>query len=339
MDPITAQMLGRYRYTGVLNPALSPSLLAAFDALAFDANLWPGANGRHTTYPYDIGLYNQTIWLGVTLSPATMSIITVTNPPPSGTTLTLLNQNLLQDAYTGLYTKGQLTPATIAAAQAYNASDKTTFPAFESNMTTDLNRLITSGVSLYWYNTNLWTPWVGGFSAELKALIALPNPNPAQLIRENRLLFEAALNQDPVTLASLNALSTSVLGTYRLVAIPTDATTVTAKAAQNLRASLTATGLAPSGSATVNFVNNGVPGWQGSSTAAYWPDAYLRAGDMNNDNAINLADYGVLQLCWPPRTYNSAADVNADGKIGQPDYGLMQGNWGQGGATDIAPAP
>ena len=326
LQPLTAAMLSYYRYNGILLSAVGGLLLEEFDTLTLNTNLWP----TPVQVPYDQGLYNQAIWLQVELSPTTVAMLTA-YPRVTGTALTLLNQYLLQDAYVGSYSRAPLTPATVAGAQAFNWTNNS--QPFVVNMTADLNALINGGSCI---PTNYFGPWMPFSSAELNQLLALPSPTPDQLVRMNRLLLETGLNTDPVTHASVNALSTSVLATYRLVAIPWAApqkapqtTLVSAKTQWSLSATIGVGFSSLSGVA--NFVNNGLPAWQGTSSGYPWLDYYLRGGDINNDNVINLIDYNILRAHYAPLPYDPVADVNGDGQDSRPDYNLMQGNWGQTG--------
>ena len=325
LQPLTAAMLSYYRYNGILLSAVGGLLLEEFDTLTLNSNLWP----TPVQVPYDQGLYNQAIWLQVELSPTTVAMLTA-NPRVTGTALTLLNQYLLQDAYVGSYSRAPLTPATVAGAQAFNWTNNS--QPFVVNMTADLNALINGGSCI---PTNYFGPWMPFSSAELNQLLALPSPTPDQLVRMNRLLLETGLNTDPVTHASVNALSTSVLATYRLVAIPwgppqkAQTTLVSAKTQWSLSATIGVGFTSLSGVA--NFVNNGLPAWQGTSSGYPLFDYYLRGGDINNDNVINLIDYNILRAHYAPLPYDPVADVNGDGQDSRPDYNLMQGNWGQTG--------
>jgi hypothetical protein len=257
--------------------------------------------------PYDQGLYNQKIFLGVTLSPATESLLT-SQPSVSGTSLTLLNQDLLQDAYPGQYQKAALTPATVVAAQQYPESAQ----AFVSEATTDLNALINGG-------TRIYTPAPGTYNpnSELGQLLAMSSLTTDQQIRENRLLLE--LNYpEQLSQNSVNGSPETGLATFRLVQVPPSATLLSAKTAWNLRVTRPM-------AATVNFVNNGVPG-----TFTPASDFYLRAGDMNGDNVINLLDYNILRINYGSSS-GGPADINGDGVVNIFDYTLMQINFGKSG--------
>jgi len=319
LNALTAQQMGLYN-PSVPNPALAANILADFATLTYTASLWP----TPITMPYDQGLYNQQLFLGVTLSPLTSTLLQnggvypITDPLK----LVLLNQSCLQDAFAGLYQKPPLTPATLAAATGYPA----TAQAFVTGMTTDLNALINSGGSIY--STNTFASFTGAISAnaELMALLLTPTPpglTPDQQIRENRLLLETAYNTE---------LSKSILANYRLVQVPTGAALVgaqvSAKTAWSLRVRQT-TDLS-SGSATVNFITDGTPGWNPAT------DTYLRSGDVTGDNTVNLFDYNVLRTYWPPQGYNTQADIDGNGVINGNDYSLMQGNWGKSGDDAVS---
>jgi hypothetical protein len=304
----TAQELSNY--AGGSDPALAADILADFDTLTLQPSLWPAPTPGHQ---FDQGLYNQAIFLGVPLSQATENLLVSF---PTGNNLTLLNQGLLQDAYAGQYQKAPLTPTTVATAQAFNPSIPATVTAFASAVTMDLNALMNIG-------TRIYTPTPGSYdpNSELAQLLAMPSLTADQQIRENRLLLE--LNYpEQLSQNSMNGQPETGLATYRLVQVPASATQLSAKTAWNLRVRQPL-------AATVNFVNNGVPG--AFTTAS---DFYLRAGDMNGDNVINLIDYNILRLNYGT-TAGGPADINDDGKVDGQDYSLMQINWGKSGDAAV----
>jgi MBG domain (YGX type) len=311
LNPVTAQGLSVYN-PSVGSPSLATNILADFATLSSTPILWP----PHTQQ-FDQGLYNQTMFLGVPLSQTTSSLLTT---PQTGLQLVLLNQYLLQDAYAGLYQKPPLSPATLAAAAAFVSTDPVTVQAFATSMTSDLNLLINGGKSIYNVNTFASFTDAISYNIELMTLLLSPHPlPPAQQVRENRLLLETAYNVE---------LSKSVLASFRLVQVPNPVITgqatptqISAKTRWNLRVTM------PYAS-TLNFVNNGVPGW----TAA---DSYLRGGDVTQDNVINLFDYNVLRMAWPPQSYNAQADINGDGAISFADYVLLETNWGKTGDPEV----
>ncbi len=65
------------------------------------------------------------------------------------------------------------------------------------------------------------------------------------------------------------------------------------------------------------------------ATVDFTGSAALICGDLNNDNLINLLDYGMLRYYW--LTTAAAADINHDGVVNLFDYGILRANWlGQG---------
>jgi hypothetical protein len=311
LNPQTAQQLSVYN-PSVGNSALAANILADFATLAVTPALWP----PHTQ-PFDQGLYNQTMFLGIPLSANTVALLQLF---PSGNQLTLLNQSLLQDAFAGLYQKPPLTPSTLATAQAFDPANSSSVLAFENAMMPDLNALINGGVSIY--DANTFASFTAAIAAnpELMALLlAQPPVTGAQLVRENRLLLETAYNV---------ALSKSVLSNFRLVQVPNPLTgqatptQISAKTQWNLR-------VTQPYAATLNFVTDGVPGFSAAT------DFYLRGGDVTGDNQVNLFDYNVLRQYWPPAFFNAQADINGDGQITFSDYSLMQSNWGKTGDPQV----
>jgi beta propeller repeat protein len=55
----------------------------------------------------------------------------------------------------------------------------------------------------------------------------------------------------------------------------------------------------------------------------------LPAGDLNNDNSVDMADYDYMVSVW--YTNNTIADINHDGIVDLTDYNLMVAWWGQTG--------
>jgi hypothetical protein len=333
LNPQTAQQLSVYN-PSVGNSDLATNILADFATLSYTPALWP----PHPNPPppagtgFDQGLYNQTMFLGIPLSTDTTGLLQAASTDPN--TLALLNQYLLQDAYAGLYQKPPLSPATLAY-----AADPNNIQAFVTNMTHDLNLLINGGVSIYYMNLNAWASFTDAitWNIELHNLLYSPHPLPApQQVRENRLLLETAYNVE---------LSKSVLSNFRLVQVPNPAigtqlapTQLSAKTAWNLRVTKSGSAVVFTGGlATINFVNDGVPGWSATGT-----DFYLRGGDIdsNHDNVINLFDYNILRQYWPGQPGNQSplraqADIDGDGTIGYGDYYQLQHNWGTTGDPEV----
>jgi MBG domain (YGX type) len=317
LNPVTAQGLSQYNPSGPNNQALTANILLDFDRLTTDSTLWP----TPTLPPpagFDQGLYNQTLFLSVTLSTNTLSLLTQ-SPAPIGDTLTLLNQYLLQDAFAGQYQKAPLTPATVTAAQTF-LGGTTTSAAFDNTMATNLNALINGGTTIF--DATRFAPVIGAVdpSSELGMLLTTNALTPAQQLRENRLLLELNYNASGTIV-----LSPGVLASYRLVQVPVAATTVKAKTAWNLQAAIGSLSFT-AGVATANFVNDGVPGWTSGS------DKYLRGGDLNGDNVVNLFDYNILRLNFGATGAAAApADINGDGRVNINDYYILQINYGKSG--------
>ena len=65
--------------------------------------------------------------------------------------------------------------------------------------------------------------------------------------------------------------------------------------------------------------------------------ALLRAGDANNDNLVDIIDFGVLVAAYnsdvgtPGSGYDFRADFNGDGFVDATDFGLLVGNYGTSG--------
>lgn len=62
----------------------------------------------------------------------------------------------------------------------------------------------------------------------------------------------------------------------------------------------------------------------------------MRAGDANNDNVDNAADFNVLR-----QTFNSTTDLRADfdnsGIVAVSDFNLLRTNFGLSGAPPLTP--
>jgi hypothetical protein len=62
----------------------------------------------------------------------------------------------------------------------------------------------------------------------------------------------------------------------------------------------------------------------------------MRAGDVNGDNTVTVADFNVLRSTFGGST-DLRADFNNDGVITVGDFNLLRGNFGMGGAPPIGP--
>jgi len=302
-----AQSLGNY--AGGEDPVLENYLLQGFELLTVDDTLWPIP---HSTQ-FGPCFYNESTFLGVALSADTLKGLNDPNTFLDPLKVQELNQLLLQDAFPGQFQRAPLTPTTVdAAASPFGTT-------FESGMVKDLNVIVNGSVSLYREDPARFAGLEDQIAAnaELSALLAAP---PSNLVRENRLLLETAYL----------GISKNVLAAYRLVAVPDVASMkVSAKTAWNLQETLPVAWTGNDGVA--NFVNDGVLGWDKTVPS---PDHYLRGGDINNDNSINLFDYNVLRTAWP--TGDLGADVDGDGVLTSIyDYSLIKINWGQKGDDDV----
>lgn len=121
---------------------------------------------------------------------------------------------------------------------------------------------------------------------------------------------------------------TGGIASYTLTDVPAGTTAISAKTAWSLREKQTVS-LSATGQAVLDFVN-------GDGVRASWnpaTDHYLRGGDINGTNSINILDYSTLKTSWGPN-FKPAADVNGDGITGTVDYGIMQRNWFQVGDAE-----
>ena len=61
----------------------------------------------------------------------------------------------------------------------------------------------------------------------------------------------------------------------------------------------------------------------------------LSGGDANNDNVVDIADFGILvssyNLSAGMQNYDDRADLNADGSVDIADFGLIVNNFGSSG--------
>jgi hypothetical protein len=62
----------------------------------------------------------------------------------------------------------------------------------------------------------------------------------------------------------------------------------------------------------------------------------LRAGDCNNDNRINVADFNIMKNAFSRGLgdpgYDDRADLNGDNAINVIDFNFLKINFGQGGS-------
>jgi hypothetical protein len=305
-------------YKGTLHPDTAAALVA-----------YPGAGSANLValllqdlYTVSLSstlLYNDQDFLGIPLSPATVSAYLAAIGSTDPVTIANVNMMLLGDTYAGSYTAPKLPRDTEVALDSYNAADPASVATLANQLVRDFNSLINGGVSLN--QGSRFAQFSGGFAGELATLNAMPAPTSAQLVRLNRLLLEFVYD---------GLLSKSVLASYTLTDVPDGVTEVSAKTAWNLRVKIGGISVAgPAFAATANFVSDAVPGYSAA-------DRYLRGGDMNDNNTINVADYNVLRANW-----NSAgsgpADVDGDGVVdaSSGDYDLLRQNWLKTGDDEV----
>ena len=83
------------------------------------------------------------------------------------------------------------------------------------------------------------------------------------------------------------------------------------------------------GQAVANFLADEAAGWNSAT------DHYLRGGDLNGDNIVNVSDYNLMAAYWfdlvsvVPAA--ALADITGDGVINLFEYAIMGDNWLQAG--------
>jgi hypothetical protein len=67
----------------------------------------------------------------------------------------------------------------------------------------------------------------------------------------------------------------------------------------------------------------------------------MKAGDLNNDNVINIQDVSIMRNSFQKQQgdpgYDPRADLTGDNNVNIQDYNLLRGNFGQSGAPPITP--
>lgn len=118
------------------------------------------------------------------------------------------------------------------------------------------------------------------------------------------------------TVVSTHTPTTTTGGAFTISSIPFGNYNVRVKHSQYLAVSSNAAFSAASAVATVNF-------------------GTLRAGDVNNDNRVTLADFSLLAGSINRSTgqsgFNALADLNGDGAVSLVDFSLLAGNFNQTG--------
>ena len=66
-----------------------------------------------------------------------------------------------------------------------------------------------------------------------------------------------------------------------------------------------------------------------------------RAGDCNNDNVVNAADFTMLRGAFGKTAgqplYDARTDISGDGVVNVVDFTLLRNNFGLSGAMPIGP--
>jgi hypothetical protein len=342
---------------GVLNPQTPYQLLT----YAGGPDTTPANNTLKTNLLVDLNtiegfptnIYTPARFFGIVLRPITQTNLLANLP--GQVNVTTLNRELLEDAfvftpypnYNPNYDSGPLSAQTLLNVTAYltNTSFAPSITNFDTGMINDLNSNLVNGPLIYTVqNSNRWNFCYGNFAPETLASLP-PNPPPtgANLAHVNHQILEAAF-----TLASGKMLLVgSQYATYTLQGIPNSTTAISAKAmvsnggtsSYSLQRSVTSIILAPgvtTGAATANFVTSGVyPATTGAynTSAAPTGDFYLRGGDLNGDNTVNLVDYNILVGNQGPN--KPAGDINGDGISSSFDYNIMVNNYQKTGDPNI----
>jgi len=115
-------------------------------------------------------------------------------------------------------------------------------------------------------------------------------------------------------------------GTYILIDLPEIATVtrVAGKTMWNLRERLTVTW------PTTGDLNRAVANFVTGGKVTGVANDYLRAGDIIQDNIVNLSDFTILQQTFGDNV-DLRADLDGNNRVNVVDYGLLQGNFGQVG--------
>ena len=115
---------------------------------------------------------------------------------------------------------------------------------------------------------------------------------------------------------------------YTLTDVPPGTSALSAKTPWNLRVKLAVTPDSQ-GQAVANFLADEAAGWNSAT------DHYLRGGDLNGDNIVNVSDYNLMAAYWfdlvsvVPAA--ALADITGDGVINLFEYAMMGDNWLQAG--------
>jgi hypothetical protein len=111
---------------------------------------------------------------------------------------------------------------------------------------------------------------------------------------------------------------TGGIASFTLTNVPEGTTGISAKTAWTLREKLMIA-LDTNGQATgVNFLADATAGWADAT------DHYLRGGDFDGTNSVNILDYSLMKSSWGAGT---VADIDGSGTTNTVDYAYMKANW------------
>ncbi len=127
-------------------------------------------------------------------------------------------------------------------------------------------------------------------------------------------------------------------GSFVLEQVPGGTYGLFAKTFHYLRARISTDSLVVNDSTGVS--GNAVFSWVGIDTS--FMSTELRAGDANDDNQVDLADFGLVgstfgQSGFAVKSAGWSADFNGDGIVNLADFGLLQSNFGEMGLGPAVP--
>lgn len=109
---------------------------------------------------------------------------------------------------------------------------------------------------------------------------------------------------------------------FTLTDVPDGATNISAKTEWSLRTKLPVSG---------GTNNQWTASFTGTEPVGQTAGAgnYLRGGDINRTNSVNVLDYSILKTNW--LSNGAVADINGDGQVSTSDYAIMKSNWFKNG--------
>jgi hypothetical protein len=142
-------------------------------------------------------------------------------------------------------------------------------------------------------------------AASLNGALTLQGRNPSSGTVEVRVTIGGNSTNHNVTVTN---------GAFSLTGLPTGSATIRVKHGQSLAVVQVAT--LNAGANSVNF-------------------GMLRAGDVNNDNAVTLSDFSLLAITFNRTSgqagYDARADLNGDSAVTLADFSLLASNFNQTG--------